>query len=34
MHQEKYWNSKIPIPLVLLFLLNAFPIISFELLFI
>ena len=34
MHREKYWRSKIPLPLALLFLLNVFLIVVFELLFV
>lgn len=32
MHREKYWRSKIPLPLALLFLLNVFLIMAVELL--
>lgn len=34
MHREKYWRSKIPLSLALLFLLNVFLIVAFELLFV
>lgn len=34
MHKEKYYSSKTPLPLVLLFLLNLFLIVSFQLLFV
>lgn len=34
MHRDKYWASKIPLPLALLFLLNVFLIAAVELLFI
>ena len=33
MRQDKYWASKVPLPLALLFLLNVFLIIAVELLF-
>lgn len=33
MHQEKYWSSKVPLPLALLFLVNIFLIVGAELLF-
>ena len=32
MHREKYYSSKIPLPLVLLFLLNVFLVVVFQLL--
>jgi len=32
MHREKYWRSKIPLPLALLFLINIFLIVAVELL--
>ena len=34
MHREKYFLSKTPLPLVLLFLLNIFLIVAFQLLFV
>ena len=33
MRQEKYWASKVPLPLALLFVLNVFLIVAFQLLF-
>ena len=33
MHQEKYWASKVPLPLALLFLVNIFVIVGVQLLF-
>lgn len=33
MHREKYWASKVPLPLALLFLVNVFLIVGAELLF-
>ena len=33
MHREKYWASKVPLPLALLFLLNVFLVMGLELLF-
>lgn len=34
MHKEKFYSSKTPLPLVILFLVNLFLIVSFQLLFI
>ncbi len=33
MRQEKYWASKVPLPLALLFVVNVFLIVAFQLLF-
>ena len=33
MRQEKYWASRVPLPLALLFVLNVFLIVAFQLLF-